>query len=271
MPELPEVETVCRGLAAALTGQRLARITVRRRDLRWPIPADFAERLTGARILGVRRRAKYGLIDTDRGDVAILHLGMSGRMRIDPVAEEKHDHVLFETEAGRRLVFNDPRRFGSLLLARHDDWTAHPLIAALGPEPLGNSFGGPVLHAAFAGRRSPVKAALLDQAVVAGIGNIYACEALFQAGIDPMRLASSLSTLESDTLAAAIVDVLGRAIEAGGSSLRDYVQVDGELGYFQHAWQVYGREDEPCRRCTRPVMRRVQSNRSTFFCGSCQS
>lgn len=270
MPELPEVETVCRGLSAALAGQRLARVEVRRPDLRWPIPADFAARLTGAQIVAVRRRAKYGLIDTDRSDVVILHLGMSGRMRIDPQVEEKHDHVLFETGTGRRLVFNDARRFGSLHLACHDDWHRHFLLNGLGPEPLGNDFNGPVLHAALAGRRSPVKAALLDQSVVAGIGNIYACEALFQAGIDPARAAGSLTPAESGTLAAAAVDVLARAIAAGGSSLRDYVQIDGELGYFQHEWQVYGREGEPCRRCARPVMRRVQSNRSTFYCGNCQ-
>jgi len=271
MPELHEVETVCRGLSAALTGQCLVRVEVRRPDLRWPIPADFAARLTGARVIGVRRRAKYGLIDTDRGDVAILHLGMSGRMRIDPAEDEKHDHVLFETDNGRRLVFNDARRFGSLHLARQDDWERHALLDGLGPEPLGNTFSGPALHAALAGRRSPVKAALLDQSVVAGIGNIYACEALFQARIDPARAACSLSPAESDALAAAVVDVLSRAIAAGGSSLRDYVQVDGELGYFQHVWQVYGRESDPCPQCARPVMRRVQSNRSTFYCGSCQT
>lgn len=271
MPELPEVETVCRGLSAALTGRCLVRVEVRRPDLRWPIPADFAARLTGARVIAVRRRAKYGLIDTDRGDVAILHLGMSGRIRIDPVADEKHDHVLIEIDSGQRLAFNDARRFGSWHLARHDDWGRHALLADLGPEPLGNTFNGPALHAALAGRRSPVKAALLDQAVVAGVGNIYACEALFQAGIDPSRAACSLTPAESDALAAAVVDVLARAIAAGGSSLRDYVQVDGELGYFQHAWRVYGREGDPCPQCARPVMRRVQSSRSTFYCGSCQT
>ena len=270
MPELPEVETVCRGMARVLAGRRLSTVDVRRADLRWPIPHDFSQRLTGARVEQVRRRAKYGLIDTDRGDVVILHLGMSGRIRLDPAAPEKHDHVRLETDDGHVLVFNDARRFGSLHLARHDDWQRHPLLARLGPEPLGNDFSGPTLGAALKGRATAIKAALLDQTVVSGVGNIYACEALHMAGISPRRLARSVQGRRAEALAQAVKAVLARAIEVGGSSLRDYVQVDGELGYFQHEWRVYDREGLACRGCGVPVRRMVQSARSTFYCGRCQ-
>lgn len=270
MPELPEVETVCRGMARVLEGRVLARVEVRRRDLRWPVPDDFEARLAGARVTSIFRRAKYGLIATDRGDVALMHLGMSGRMRVDPESPELHDHVLLATDDGHTLVFNDPRRFGSFHLARCDDWPQHRLLAHLGPEPLGNAFNGPALHTAIAGRTSSIKAALLDQAVVSGVGNIYACEALYGAGINPRRKAASLSATRADRLVQAVREVLDHAIAAGGSSLRDYVQVDGELGYFQHAWQVYGREGAPCRACGQPVRRIVQSGRSTFYCPRCQ-
>lgn len=270
MLELPEVETVCRGMAGVLEGRRIARVELRRPDLRRPIPADLPARLTGARVTHVDRRAKYGLVHTDRGDVAILHLGMSGRIRLDPDGDEKHDHVLIVTDDGHRLAFNDPRRFGSLDIAREDALEAHPLFAHLGPEPLGNGFNAATLAAALKDRRSPIKAALLDQTVVAGLGNIYVCEALHQAGISPTRLAGSLTRPRIDKLVRAIRDVLARAIASGGSSLRDYAQVNGELGYFQHQWRVYGREGAPCPVCATPVRRIVQAGRSTFYCPVCQ-
>lgn len=270
MPELPEVETVARGMARIMEGRRLTRVEARRSDLRRPIPLDLAPRLTGARVERIHRRAKYALIETDRGDVLILHLGMSGRVRLDPPAPEPHDHVLFETEDGHSLVLNDPRRFGSLDLARVEDWPAHPLFRHVGPEPLGNDFNAAVLSQALVGRTMAIKAALLDQRIVAGLGNIYVCEALFQAGIGPTRPAGTLTPDETERLVAAVRDVLDRAIAVGGSSLRDYVQVDGELGYFQHAWKVYGREGSTCACGRTTVSRIVQSNRSTFFCPECQ-
>jgi formamidopyrimidine-DNA glycosylase len=270
MPELPEVETVVRGMAGVLEGRRIARVEVRRPDLRRPIPPDLARRLTGATVTRLFRRAKYALMETDRGDVMILHLGMSGRVVLGSAGTDKHDHILIATDDGHQLVLNDPRRFGSVDLVRADALGAHPLLAGIGPEPLGNGFSEAVLSAALACRKSPIKAALLDQTVVAGLGNIYVCEALFQAGISPTRSSHTVPGKRAARLVPAIRDVLTRAIDAGGSSLRDFVQVSGELGYFQHAWQVYGRAGEPCRSCQRPVARLVQSGRSTFYCRSCQ-
>lgn len=270
MPELPEVETVVRGMTGVLEGRRIVRVEVRRPDLRRPIPPDLAERLTGATVIRLFRRAKYALIETNRGDVVILHLGMSGRVVLDSAGTGKHDHILIVTDEGRQLVLNDPRRFGSVDLVRVDKLYEHPLLAGIGPEPLGNAFSDSILSEALTGRKSPIKAALLDQTIVAGLGNIYVCEALFQSGISPMRLSHTVSGTRTGRLVPAIRDVLTRAIEVGGSSLRDFVQVNGELGYFQHAWQVYGREGEPCRTCARPVLRIVQSGRSTFYCGRCQ-
>jgi formamidopyrimidine-DNA glycosylase len=274
MPELPEVETVCRGMAPVLVGHRLARVQVRRPDLRWPIPEDFGQRLTGATVTAVRRRAKYGLIETDRGDTVILHLGMSGRIKLGETGEplEPHDHVVLETDQARRLVLNDPRRFGSLHLGPTDTIDQHPLLAALGPEPLSEAFDAAALSTALAGKRTPIKAALLDQQIVAGLGNIYVCEALSLARISPKRQAYTVAGTRADRLVPAIKAVLERAIAVGGSSLRDYVQVDGELGYFQHEWRVYGRENQPCRtlKCAGIVVRVVQSNRSTFYCPTCQ-
>jgi formamidopyrimidine-DNA glycosylase len=270
MPELPEVETVMRGMATVMEGRRLTRVDVRRPDLRWPIPSDFSQRLTGARVIRLFRRAKYALLETDRGDVAILHLGMSGSVRVDPDVPNAHDHVLFETDEKRILVLNDPRRFGSLDLARADAWEGHRYFAGMGPEPLGNGFNDAVLSAAFKAKKAPVKAALLDQTIVAGLGNIYVCEALHMAGISPKRLAKSVAGRRAERLVPAIRTVLTQAIAAGGSSLRDHKQVSGELGYFQHSWLVYGREGEPCRACTRPITRIVQSGRSTFYCSTCQ-
>ena len=278
MPELPEVETVCRGLSATLAGQVLAGVEQRRPDLRFPLPDRFAERLTGRRIERIDRRAKYILARLDDGMVLMIHLGMSGRMVVIPpdraggYVPDRHDHVVFRAADGTVVTFNDARRFGMMDLVAQDGLERHRLLAGLGPEPLGNAFNAPYLSGRLAGRRTPIKAALLDQAVVAGLGNIYVCEALFLAGISPRRLASSVAGRRAERLVPAIRRVLTAAIAAGGSSLRDYVQTDGELGYFQHAWTVYGREGEACGGCTcRPaetggVRRLVQAGRSTFYC-----
>lgn len=275
MPELPEVETIVRGLRPRLEGRRLVRVVQRRDDLRFPLPPRFAERLTGRRIETIGRRAKYILFHLDQGEVLLCHLGMSGRMVLvdrpdQPLA--RHDHIVFTTEDGWEVRFNDARRFGAMDLIDAARLDQHWLLKDLGPEPLGNGFNGPVLADKLAGKRTPIKAALLDQKVVAGLGNIYVCEALFGAGLSPRRLARSVQGRRAERLVAAIRDVLRRAIEAGGSSLRDYVQTDGELGYFQHHWAVYGREGAPCPDCrcelerTGGIRRIVQSNRSTFFC-----
>jgi formamidopyrimidine-DNA glycosylase len=275
MPELPEVETVRRGLIAVLEGRVLAKVEQRRPDLRWPIPRGFAKRLTGRRVERLERRAKYMLWHLDDGMVMMLHLGMSGRIQISstrPDLLDKHDHLVFTTDDGTTIRFNDARRFGMVDLVDTAALDKHKLMAELGPEPLGNAFSGPVLAAAFAGRRSPVKAALLDQRVVCGLGNIYVCEALHMSGISPLRLAANVKGRRTERLATAIREVLDAAIEAGGSSLRDHQQVTGELGYFQHRFKVYDREDAPCPRdgCTGTVRRIVQSGRSTFYCASCQ-
>ena len=268
MPELPEVETVVRALRPVLEGRRLARVVARRPDLRWPLPQGLGQRLTGARVQAITRRAKYGLLSTDRGETLIFHLGMSGRLRLDAPGDGAHDHVLFETGEGRRIVFTDPRRFGMLDLWPSDRLGEHRLLAALGAEPLGADLG-PLLARALAGRIAPVKALLLDQRIIAGVGNIYACEALWRARVRPDRLAGTLKPAEVARLAAAIPDVLGAAIAAGGSSLRDHVQPDGTLGMFQHSWAVYGRSGSTCPK-GHPVERLVQSGRSSFFCPRCQ-
>jgi formamidopyrimidine-DNA glycosylase len=277
MPELPEVETVMRGLAARLAGRMIRSAELRRPDLRWAVPAGFAARLTGARVLGLERRGKYILIRLDGGDSVLLHLGMSGRMTITRHAHARpplpvpHEHLVLLTEDGWRIAFVDPRRFGSLDLVRSAASGAHKLLAGLGPEPLGPDFTQASLSRALAGKRTPIKAALLDQGVVAGLGNIYVCEALHRAGISPRRLAASCTGARAARLVAAIRETLGDAIAAGGSSLRDYVQPSGELGYFQHAWRVYGRAGKPCAQCPggtacAGISRIVQSGRSTFFC-----
>ena len=276
MPELPEVETTVRGLETVLKDRKLERVELRRSDLRRPFPADLGQRLTGARVVGLGRRAKYGLIETDRGDTLIFHLGMSGHWRIDPSEIGPHDHVLIDTDAkdgerGRRLSLNDVRRFGSLDLVETDKIPEWPAFRALGPEPLGDAIDGKWLHAKFAGRQAAVKLMLLDQRIVAGLGNIYVCEALFRAGIDPRKAAGKVGRARLDVLARAIPAVLGDAIEAGGSSLRDFVAPDGELGYFSKQFDVYGREGEPCRGgCGGKVKRITQGARSTFFCRACQ-
>jgi formamidopyrimidine-DNA glycosylase len=274
MPELPEVETVMRGLRARLEGRRIVRAAVSRPDLRWPLPPDLVPRLTGARVAGFRRRAKYILMRLEGGWSVLLHLGMSGRMLISPQRpniETPHEHLVLETDDGWRVGFVDPRRFGSVDLVPTDQEDSHRLLAGLGPEPLDDAFTVPRLAAALKGKRTPIKAALLDQTVVAGLGNIYVCEALFRAGISPLRLAYTVPGARAERLVPAIKATLTEAIAAGGSSLRDYVQTNGELGYFQHAWKVYGREGEACERCPGPpacagIRRIVQSGRSTFYC-----
>ena len=275
MPELPEVETVRLGLIPALEGRKLVNVEQFRRELRWPIPCGFAEKVTGRRVTALQRRAKYILCYLDDGMVIMLHLGMSGRLRIcrDPaMPRDRHDHIVFHTDGGAAIRFNDPRRFGVVDLCPAQDLACHRLLAGLGPEPLGNEFNGPGLLSAFSGRRTPVKTALLDQRMVAGLGNIYVCEALHASGISPLRLAGTVSGRRCERLVAAIRTTLRDAIAAGGSSLRDHVQPSGEMGYFQHTFRVYGRESEPCPdpACTGQIRRIRQSGRSTFYCPRCQ-
>jgi formamidopyrimidine-DNA glycosylase len=269
VPELPEVETVVRGLRPVLEGHRLTHVEARRADLRYPFPADLRQRLTGAKVTGLDRRAKYGLIHSDRGDTIVFHLGMSGRWRLDPAELGRHDHLLLETEERRRLVLNDPRRFGSVDLVPTEELASYPPLAGLGPEPLSDDFSADALAAALKGRSAPIKAMLLDQRIVAGLGNIYVCEALNMAGVAPGRSAGSLSRPRLARIVDAVKTVLLAAIEAGGSTLRDYARPDGELGYFSKQWRVYGREGEPCE-CGGTVRRRVDSGRSTFYCPKCQ-
>ena len=269
MPELPEVETTVRGLIPVLEGRRLVSIETRREDLRRPFPPDLRQRLTGAVVTALGRRAKYGLIDTDRGDTLLFHLGMSGRWRIDPADIGPHDHVLIETDRQRRLSLNDPRRFGSLDLVRTDALASYGPFARMGPEPLGDEFSAAYLREALRERLAPIKALLLDQAIVAGLGNIYVCEALHMARIAPGRAGGRISTPRLAALVDAVKAVLLSAIEAGGSTLRDYAQPDGELGYFSKQFLVYGREGEACA-CGATIRRRVDGGRSTFFCGQCQ-
>jgi formamidopyrimidine-DNA glycosylase len=275
MPELPEVETVCRGLASVLENRVIRRLELRRKDLRFPFPPGLASRVDGRRVAAVRRRAKYILIHMEDGGVLIGHLGMSGRMLIGPaegLVLEPHDHVIFHTDHGMVVRFNDARRFGFLDYSAETSLYEHKLLAELGPEPLGNEFNGPALAASLAGKITPIKAALLDQKIVAGLGNIYVSEALYFASLSPRRLAATVSGVRAERLVTAIKDVLTRAIAAGGSSLRDYVQTSGELGYFQHQWAVYGKEGERCPACTctTGIQRIVQSNRSTFYCAKKQ-
>lgn len=291
MPELPEVETVRRGLEPAMTGAVIARADVNRPDLRWPFPERMAARLTGCRVERLRRRSKYILADLSSDETLLIHLGMSGRMMVsgDPSsrglarqmpgqfvhthpAPEKHDHVVFHMENGARITFNDPRRFGAMDLMQTATAAEHKLLAVLGPEPLGNEFHDNHLIAAFKGKMTPVKSALLDQRIVAGLGNIYVCEALYRAKIRPTRKAGRISAARVAALVPIIRAVLAEAIEAGGSSLRDFRQADGELGYFQHSFDVYGREGAPCKtpECPGFIRRIVQSGRSTFFCAQCQ-
>ena len=282
MPELPEVETVRRGLSPAMEGHIIVRAQVNRPDLRWPFPENMSDRLTGKRVLALRRRSKYILGDLDSGETLLIHLGMSGRMLIsgDPLGQfvhdhpspEKHDHVVLDMDNGARITFNDPRRFGAMDLLATDRAETHPLLASIGPEPLGNSFDENYLAGALSNRNTSMKSALLDQKTIAGLGNIYVCEALFRSKIHPTRPARRVSKERISRLVPIIRDVLSDAIQAGGSSLRDFRQADGELGYFQHNFDVYGREGEPCRTpgCPSVIRRIVQSGRSTFYCPTCQ-
>ena len=267
MPELPEVETTVRGLAYVLDGRRIARVEARRPDLRRALPVDLGQRLTGARVVGLHRRAKYGVIDTDRGDALVFHLGMSGHWRIDPSEIGKHDHFLIETEEGRRLALNDARRFGSLDLVRTAELADWPPFRALGPEPF--DLDAHELRRRLAGRNAAIKLLLLDQRIVAGLGNIYVCEALYRAGIHPRRAGGSVSLERLKRLVPAIHNVLTEAIAAGGSTLKDFASPDGELGYFSKSFAVYDREGQPCG-CGGTVKRIVQGGRSTFYCPQCQ-
>lgn len=269
MPELPEVETTVRGLARFLEGERIARVQVNRPDLRRPFPPDLVQALTGARVTSLGRRAKYGLIHTDRDRTLVFHLGMSGRWRIDPALSDRHDHLVIESGTGHVLALNDARRFGSVDLVATDALDAWGPFAGLGPEPLGPDLTPTHLRDAFRNRIAPIKQLLLDQTIVAGLGNIYVCEALFRSGIRPDKEAGKVTLPALSRLVPAIREVLSESIAAGGSTIRDYAQPSGELGYFAAAWQVYGREGQPCR-CGAPVQRFVQGGRSTFWCRKCQ-
>ena len=287
MPELPEVETVRRGLAPVMEGARIAKVDVRHRGLRWPIAKDFEKRLEGMSVEGLGRRAKYLLADLSSGDVLLMHLGMSGSFRVGKDARPgvyyherskstSHDHVVFHMANGATVTFNDPRRFGSMKLVPRAGLAQEPLLRALGPEPLGNEFDAAMLAKACLGKKTSLKAALSDQRVVAGLGNIYVCEALFRARLSPKRRASTIADRHgkpnerAEKLVDAIRTVLKDAIEAGGSSLRDHRRADGSLGDFQHNFQVYDREGEPCPNCKGKIRRIVQAGRSTFYCPSCQ-
>ncbi|ACK51943.1 formamidopyrimidine-DNA glycosylase [Methylocella silvestris BL2] len=291
MPELPEVETVRRGLEPVMVGARILSVDQRRPDLRFPFPDRFPERLAGRRILALGRRAKYLLADLDDGDVLIMHLGMSGSFRVEQAGPAKtlsprgappknaaHDHVVFTLTSGGRIVYNDPRRFGFMQIAARADLAAHPLFRSLGVEPLGNELSGAALARLFAGKTTSLKAALLDQSLVAGLGNIYVCEALHRAGLSPLRQAGSLTkksgrpTERANRLADTIREVLEEAVAAGGSSLRDHRQTNGALGYFQHNFRVYDRALHPCPTpgCKGEISRITQGGRSSFFCSMCQ-
>lgn len=286
MPELPEVETVRRGLTPVLSGARLFRVRANRPDLRFPLPDGFVQRLTGATILRLDRRAKYILAPLDRGDTLVMHLGMTGRFEIAApegtvrpadfarvvTPEDKHAHVIFETEAGATITYYDPRRFGFMDLIPTDGIERHPWFATMGPEPLGESFDAKTLEKAFANRKQGPKTVLLDQRTVAGLGNIYVCEALHRAHISPFKPAGGIAKRRLGPLTTAIKDVLTEAVEVGGSTLKDFAAADGALGYFQHRFRVYDREGEPCPTpgCKGVIAREVQAGRSTFFCPMCQ-
>jgi formamidopyrimidine-DNA glycosylase len=298
MPELPEVETVRRGLEPAMLGQKIVHVTVRRKDLRFPFPPRFKERLTGETVISLSRRAKYLLAELSSGDILVMHLGMSGRFTVDEggitakpgqfylktgkgaenVKADPHDHVVFVMGNGAVIIYNDPRRFGFMDLVPREELASSRHFAKMGIEPLGNAMDGAHLRTVFKGKKAPLKAALLDQRLIAGLGNIYVSEALHRAGLSPKRAAGTVSEGrgamrgKAELLASAIRDVLNEAVTAGGSSLRDYAKTDGSLGYFQHRFRVYDREGEPCPTpsCPGTIQRIVQSGRSTFYCPRCQ-
>ncbi|MDB4078060.1 bifunctional DNA-formamidopyrimidine glycosylase/DNA-(apurinic or apyrimidinic site) lyase [Amylibacter sp.] len=288
MPELPEVETVLRGLEPVMVGQKIRNAEIRRPDLRWPFPKNMSERLTGVTILRFHRRSKYILCDLNSGETLLIHLGMSGRMTISNVKNgtedllanfhyrhplpAKHDHVILDMMDGTRISFNDTRRFGAMDLIETNNLFNHKLIKSLGPEPLGNEFNSPYLHSKLKDKTTPIKSALLDQRIVSGLGNIYVCESLWRAGINPKRLSGKVSRKKIDLLVPIIRDVLREAISAGGSSLKDHRQTNGDLGYFQHSFAVYGREGKKCNsaNCSELVKRIIQSSRSSFYCAKCQ-
>jgi formamidopyrimidine-DNA glycosylase len=292
MPELPEVETVRRGLQPVMEGSKILKAETRRKDLRFPFQKDFVARLEGQTVTGLGRRAKYLMADLESGDVLLMHLGMSGSFRVlkdegqakpgqfhHPRGEDRaHDHVVFHMSSGAAVIFNDPRRFGYMKIIARKAFEDEPLLKGLGPEPLGNEFDAKMLAQSCANKKTSLKAALLDQRVVAGLGNIYVCEALFRSHLSPRRLATTLATKKQEPtdhakrLVGAIHAVLNQAIKAGGSSLRDHRQTSGELGYFQHSFQVYDREGETCQSagCGGIVKRFTQNGRSTFWCPKCQ-
>lgn len=280
MPELPEVETVRRGLTPVMQGRRIERLEVNRPNLRFPFPDRFRERVEGATITHMGRRAKFLVTELSTEDALIMHLGMSGRFTVnsaataefhhDPGTNPAHDHVVFHIEGGATVTYNDPRRFGFMELWPVADLANYPRITDLGPEPLSNHFNAAYLDEAFQGKAAPIKAALLDQAMIAGLGNIYVCEALFRSGISPRRKAATVVGKRNTRLAPAINDVIAEAIAAGGSSISDFASASGELGYFQKHFSVYDREGAPCDECGKPIQRIVQSGRSSFFCGTCQ-
>ncbi|WP_290497086.1 bifunctional DNA-formamidopyrimidine glycosylase/DNA-(apurinic or apyrimidinic site) lyase [Hyphomonas sp. UBA4494] len=280
MPELPEVETVRRGLAPVMEGQRIERLVHNRADLRFPFPDRFAERLSGARITHLGRKAKFLTLALSTDEVLVMHLGMTGRFTVageklgefqhETGTNPRHDHVVFNLENGASVTYNDPRRFGFMELWPAQQFQAYPRLMAMGPEPLSNGFSEAYLNTVLRGRKTPIKSALLDQSVIAGLGNIYVCEALWRAGVSPRRSAATVPGQRAARLVPAINDVIAEAIAAGGSSISDFASASGELGYFQHTFAVYDREGDPCRDCTKPIQRIVQSGRSSFFCSACQ-
>ncbi len=280
MPELPEVETVRRGLSPAMEGKRVLRLEVNRPDLRFPFPDRFRERVEGKRITRMGRRAKFLVTELSSDEALIMHLGMSGRFTVnssataefhhDPGTNPAHDHVVFHMEGGATVTYNDPRRFGFMELWSIADIGSYPRVKDLGPEPLSNHFNAAYLDEKLTGKAAPIKAALLDQSVIAGLGNIYVCEALFRSGISPRRKAASVVGKRNERLAPAINEIIAEAIAAGGSSISDFASASGELGYFQKHFHVYDREGAPCDTCDQPIKRIVQSGRSSFYCGKCQ-
>ncbi|MBD3769160.1 MAG: bifunctional DNA-formamidopyrimidine glycosylase/DNA-(apurinic or apyrimidinic site) lyase [Rhodobacterales bacterium] len=280
MPELPEVETVRRGLAPVMEGRTIVSLTQNRADLRFPFPERFAERVSGHKVVRLGRRAKFLTVELSSGEVLVMHLGMTGRFTVsgqrtgsykyDTGTDPAHDHVVIVLDSHDIVTYNDPRRFGFMELWPAEQFQAYPRLTAMGPEPLSNHFSAAYLDTALKGKKAPIKAALLDQSVIAGLGNIYVCEALWRARISPKRLSQSIPGQRAARLAPAINDVIAEAIEAGGSSISDFASASGELGYFQHRFAVYDREGEDCRACGTTIKRLVQSGRSTFYCPSCQ-